>query len=626
MRSPIGCAHAASRRRRSSPTVPLPAIDRRTAERLRRGQIAIEATIDLHGFTQDEAFVAIETFLAESVQAGRRCVLVITGKGTARDGGGVLRSAVPRWLTEGAHREHLIGIEGRLSAARRRRRALRVDPAPAGRFRRGVTPASRRERQRARRPRNRSQRELRDFLRFQEQRRRQLPRALLVGVIAGLRGGRVRARPRCRRSPANAAARARPCARAVGRRACRSLAVRAAAGVAVHLVARFAPEAGGSGIPHLKAVLQRLRAMRWQAILPVKFVGGVIGIGAGLALGREGPTVQMGGAIGEMVGGWFRCTRRERNTLIAAGAGAGLSAAFNAPLAGLVFVLEEVQRDFSPVVFTVTLVASVVADVTSRLLLGRATGVRCHGARRRLCCAGLPLYLAVGVAGGTARYPLQPRVAREPGRRGAPRADPARGPRERLVGAAIGLVGWFLPMTIGGGGALVNAALAGGIGVGRAALADSPAARHDRGQLRDRCRRRNLHPDAGDRRHARRGAWTAVGERRCRAGLIDQPTFIVVGMAAFFTAVVRAPLTAIVLLVEMTGDYGMVLPLLIACLAAGGSRRLPARRGRSTKPCCCATWPSRRRPEAGEALVLEFNVADGSTFDGARSGARPAAG
>jgi DNA-nicking Smr family endonuclease len=101
---------------RREPSVPLesdgalPAIDRRTAERLRRGQIAIEATLDLHGFTQDEAFVAIQTFLAESVQAARRCLLVVTGKGTARDGGGVLRSAVPRWLTEGVHREHLIGI------------------------------------------------------------------------------------------------------------------------------------------------------------------------------------------------------------------------------------------------------------------------------------------------------------------------------------------------------------------------------------------------------------------------------------------------------------------------------------------------------------------------------------
>ena len=111
------------------------------------------------------------------------------------------------------------------------------------------------------------------------------------------------------------------------------------AAVAVGLVARIAPEASGSGIPHLKAVLHRLRGLRWRTVLPVKFVGGVLGIGGGLALGREGPTVQMGGAVGQMVGGWFRCTPRERLTLIAAGAGAGLSAAFNAPLAGLVFVL-----------------------------------------------------------------------------------------------------------------------------------------------------------------------------------------------------------------------------------------------------------------------------------------------
>jgi DNA-nicking Smr family endonuclease len=103
-------------KQRREPTTPLesdgalPAIDRRTAERLRRGQIAIEAQIDLHGLTQDEAFTAIQDFLAESLQAGRRCVLVITGKGTARDGGGVLRSSVPRWLTEGIYRQHLIGI------------------------------------------------------------------------------------------------------------------------------------------------------------------------------------------------------------------------------------------------------------------------------------------------------------------------------------------------------------------------------------------------------------------------------------------------------------------------------------------------------------------------------------
>jgi DNA-nicking Smr family endonuclease len=111
--SPLGLAERLRSRREpvsSDADGSLPALDRRTAERLRRGQIEIEASLDLHGLTQDEAFLAIQTFLYESLQEGRRCVLLITGKGTARDGGGVLRSAVPRWLTEGAYAPHLIGI------------------------------------------------------------------------------------------------------------------------------------------------------------------------------------------------------------------------------------------------------------------------------------------------------------------------------------------------------------------------------------------------------------------------------------------------------------------------------------------------------------------------------------
>lgn len=86
------------------------AFDRRTYERLKEGHIAIEGQVDLHGCTQEEALTAVSEFLDNSWFEGRRCLLVITGKGTARDGGGVLRSAVPRWITEGAHRDRLIGI------------------------------------------------------------------------------------------------------------------------------------------------------------------------------------------------------------------------------------------------------------------------------------------------------------------------------------------------------------------------------------------------------------------------------------------------------------------------------------------------------------------------------------
>ena len=85
-------------------------IDRRTDERLRRGQLAIEARIDLHGLTQSAAHDALCRFLDASQRAGRRCVLVITGKGPVSQGGGVLRNAVPRWLAEPGLRRLIIAL------------------------------------------------------------------------------------------------------------------------------------------------------------------------------------------------------------------------------------------------------------------------------------------------------------------------------------------------------------------------------------------------------------------------------------------------------------------------------------------------------------------------------------
>ncbi len=86
-------------------------LDRRTARRLKRGQLRAEARIDLHGKTQDEAHEALKRFIRECRMAGRRCVLVITGKGSVRSGrGGVLRQMAPRWLNEPALRRHIIAI------------------------------------------------------------------------------------------------------------------------------------------------------------------------------------------------------------------------------------------------------------------------------------------------------------------------------------------------------------------------------------------------------------------------------------------------------------------------------------------------------------------------------------
>ncbi len=85
-------------------------IDRSTNERLRRGRMAIEARLDLHGLTQSAAHDAVDRFLYNSQRNGRRCVLVITGKGPVDQGGGILRSAVPRWLAEPGLRSLIVAI------------------------------------------------------------------------------------------------------------------------------------------------------------------------------------------------------------------------------------------------------------------------------------------------------------------------------------------------------------------------------------------------------------------------------------------------------------------------------------------------------------------------------------
>lgn len=85
-------------------------LDRRSLERLRRGQMEIEAELDLHGYTQAEAHHALTAFIEGQAGAGRRCVIVVTGKGAAREGGGVLKSAVPGWLNEPDLRQHILAF------------------------------------------------------------------------------------------------------------------------------------------------------------------------------------------------------------------------------------------------------------------------------------------------------------------------------------------------------------------------------------------------------------------------------------------------------------------------------------------------------------------------------------
>jgi len=144
----------------------------------------------------------------------------------------------------------------------------------------------------------------------------------------------------------------------------------AAAALAAWLVRRFAPHASGSGIPQVEAVLHRELPQPPYPLIPVKFVGGLLAIGSGLALGREGPSVQMGAGLAHLLGRMFRCSPSDCLVLLAGGAGAVLATAFNAPIAGTVFVLEELVRRFDTRGAIGAFGASAGAIAVSRLFLG----------------------------------------------------------------------------------------------------------------------------------------------------------------------------------------------------------------------------------------------------------------
>ena len=339
-------------------------------------------------------------------------------------------------------------------------------------------------------------------------------------------------------------------------------------GLALWLVRRFAPETAGSGIPHLQSVLSGEREMRWKRVLPVKFIAGVLGIGGGLALGREGPTVQMGGASGMMVAGWFRIRTGfgEKKALMSAGAGAGLAAAFNAPLAGVIFVLEELQRSFTPVVFVAAFLASVCGDVVSRLLAGDSPIFHLR-TLPDIPLRELPLALLLGILAGFAGIIFNRCLLGS--LNGFEKLTRSSWVPGAIAGGLAGLAAWTMPGLAGGGGSIADHAIAGGI-----VLSLLPVLLIARFALT----MVSYGSGAAGGIFAPMLVIGALGglllgqsiESLFPAALGHPEAFAVLGMGALFTAVVRAPLTGVVLMVEMTGHYGFMLPLLVCCLTAYG--------------------------------------------------------
>jgi CIC family chloride channel protein len=406
--------------------------------------------------------------------------------------------------------------------------------------------------------------ELHQYLTIRQQRQWIFPRAALVGLCAGLIALAFRialAEADAFRSRLIAASHQHPSWQWI----VPVLFTLTGSVLSVVLVRRFAPEASGSGIPHLEAVLQRFRKLDWRRVLPVKFFGGILAIGSGLTLGREGPTVQMGGAVGDAIARLLKVTTRERLVLISSGAGAGLAAAFNAPLSGLVFVLEEVRRDFQPVVFGAAFVAAVVADIVARCGTGQFPIFSVPSYATPPLTA-LPAFAVLGIVAGVLGVVFN-RSLMKTSELYAKIPRKFALPAIALTGGAVGLIGWFSPVTIGSGHHLAESAMEGHL-----ALAVIPLFFIVRFILISTCYSTGA-PGGIFAPLLVLGALLglAVGQiaHAIAPSMVPVPAvFAVVGMAAYFTAIVRAPLTGVMLILEMTGNYSQMLPLLISCFCA----------------------------------------------------------
>lgn len=339
----------------------------------------------------------------------------------------------------------------------------------------------------------------------------------------------------------------------------------ATAAAAAWMARRFSPFASGSGIPHVEAALHRELPQAPLRLIPVKFIGGVLAIGGGLALGREGPTVQMGATLAHGLGRAFRRNEADCLALLAAGAGAGLATAFNAPIAGAVFVLEELVRRFGVRSSIATFGASAGAIAVSRLFLGQAPDFEA-APLPPVGIGAIPMFLVLGVLAGflgvAYNFSLLSALAAADRLRWLPVEA-----RAGAVGAGVGALAWFAPNLVGGGEALAQKMLSGehalhtlgALFLIRFVLGPVSYAAQTPGGL--------FAPMLV--LGAQCGVMAGLLAARCAPTLAPEPcAFALVGMAAFFTAVVRAPLTGMILAAELTGCYTLFLPMLAASFAA----------------------------------------------------------
>src|SRR5271166_418173 len=332
-----------------------------------------------------------------------------------------------------------------------------------------------------------------------------------------------------------------------------------------YLLYRYFPDARGSGVPQTKAALfARDGHITLRTVLG-KFFCTSATLASGIPLGREGPSVQVGAGIGSVLGRALGLRTEQVKKLIPVGAAAAIAAAFNTPLAAVLFSLEEVTGDLYAPVMGAVVLASATAWMVLRVFLGNQPLFRVPQ-YQLVHPSEFAVYAVLGVVGGVVSAIFTKLLL-------GIRARFLRFPRKTVWfqpvvgGLVVGLMGWFVPQVLGVGYGYVGDALNGRMAFQLMALlvvlkliaVTTSYATGNAGGIFGTSLfiGATLGGTVGTVAHHLFPAYTAT-----------PGAYALVGMGAVFAGVVRTPMTSVLMIFEMTQDYAVIVPLMIANLVS----------------------------------------------------------
>jgi CIC family chloride channel protein len=332
-----------------------------------------------------------------------------------------------------------------------------------------------------------------------------------------------------------------------------------------YLLYRYFPDARGSGVPQTKAALFAREGRITLRTVLGKFFCTSATLASGIPLGREGPSVQIGAGIGSVLGRLLGLSTEQVKKLIPVGAAAAIAAAFNTPLAAVLFSLEEITGDLYAPVMGAVVLASATAWVVLRVSLGDHPLFKVPQ-YQLVSPAEFAVYAVLGVAGGVVSAAFARLLL-------GMRARFLRFPQKTVWfqplagGLLVGVMGWFVPQVMGVGYGFVGEALNGRMAFQLMALlvvlklfavTGSYASGNAGGIFGPALFiGAMLGGTVGTVAHHLFPAYTAT-----------PGAYAIVGMGAVFAGVVRAPMTSVLMIFEMTQDYAVIVPLMIANLVS----------------------------------------------------------